>query len=285
MKLFTCLLLTTFTFISGKIYCQDSIDLNLLNPDKLKLQKEETIITEQHGLLQIGSDNNWVSIAVGFEHYLALKSDSTLWAWGDNHVGQLGDGTIVEKTSPVQIGMDNKWISIVAGAAHSLGLKSDGTLWAWGNNCDGQVGCGVTSYRTSPVKIGKGKWLSIAAGSSHTLGLKSNGTLWAWGNNYHGQVGYGTLRKNQTSPVQIGTDNKWMHVSAGSICDHSFGIKSDSTLWSWGDVYYSSILGPVQIGTNSKWISVVGGGSYSKSLGIKSDGTLWIWDGIITWDK
>ncbi len=93
-------------------------------------------------------------IAAGHDHTLWVKANGTLWAWGDNDYGQLGDGTITDRLFPVQIGADNNWVAISAGYFHSLGLKSDGTLWAWGLNNIGQLGDGTTTNRTSPVQIG-----------------------------------------------------------------------------------------------------------------------------------
>jgi len=94
---------------------------------------------------QIGGDWRWVSIEapsyrIQFEHSIGLKSDGTLWAWGDNDYGQLGDGSTTERYLPKKTGTDNKWVSIAAGDGHTLALKSDGSLWAWGMNDDGQIG-------------------------------------------------------------------------------------------------------------------------------------------------
>ncbi|WP_083770243.1 RCC1 domain-containing protein [Citrifermentans bemidjiense] len=121
-------------------------------------------------------------VSAGTRHTIALKSDGTLWSWGYNAFGQLGDGTTVNRYVPVQIGDDNKWISISAGVDFTLALKSDGTLWGWGRNDLGQLGDGTTTFRYSPVQIGNSTdWISIHAGGYHAAALKSDGTLWAWG--------------------------------------------------------------------------------------------------------
>ena len=137
-------------------------------------------------------------IAAGSYHTLAIKSDGTLWAWGYNYSGQLGDGTTSNKTTPVQIGTGTNWSQIAAGGYHTLAIKSDGTLWAWGYNSYGQLGDGASgggNYKTTPVQIGTGtNWSQIAAGGYHTLAIKSDGTLWAWGN-YYGQLGDATAWK------------------------------------------------------------------------------------------
>jgi len=96
--------------------------------------------------------NTYVKIAAGAVHSLALKTDGTLWAWGFNAYGQLGDGTQVDKNIPVLIGSD--YATIAAGSIHTLALKTDGTLWAWGFNGDGELGDGTVVNKFAPVQIG-----------------------------------------------------------------------------------------------------------------------------------
>ncbi len=148
-------------------------------------------------------NRKWISIAAGKSHSLGIESDGTLWAWGGNGVGQLGDNATVEKHTPVLISRD-KWVSVLAKFVHSLALRSDGTLWAWGGNEAGQLGDGTTIERHSPVQIDKdNKWTSAVAGYFHTFALKSDGTLWTWGLNEYGQLGDGTTAERSTL-VQIG---------------------------------------------------------------------------------
>lgn len=95
----------------------------------------------------------WNKISVGGFHTIAIKEDGTLWAWGRNNAGQLGDGTLVEKTSPVQIGIDTDWVEISAGFITNIAKKANGTLWGWGLNSYGQIANGVT-YQNFPLQIG-----------------------------------------------------------------------------------------------------------------------------------
>ena len=200
----------------------------------------------------------------------------TLWAWGYNIAGQLGDGTNIQRASPVQIGTDNKWVSITVEINNSLALKSDGTVWAWGDNMFGQLGNGTNTASNSPVQIGTdNNWISITGGDMHGLGLKSDGTIWAWGYNSWGQLGDGTTSA-RNSPVQIGTDNNWISIVGG---DHSLGLKSNGNLWAWGWNMHGSLgdgtntdrHSPVQIGTDNNWVNIIAG--YSHSIGLKSDRT------------
>jgi alpha-tubulin suppressor-like RCC1 family protein len=237
--------------------------------------------------VRVGTDTNWVAITAGYyRHNLALKSDGTLWAWGDNWDGQLGDGTTADRTTPVRVGTDTNWTAITAGWEYTIALKSDGTLWAWGDNYSGQLGDGTTVNRTTPVRVGTDtNWVAIEAGGVHTVALKSDGTLWAWGDNYFGQLGDGTTI-TRTTPVQIGTDTKWVAISAG--WDDTIALKSDGTLWAWGfndcgqlgDGSTTNRTTPVQIGTDTKWKAIAAGGYHT--IALKSDGTLWAWGG--NWD-
>ena len=238
--------------------------------------------TDSHVPEQVTSvSNKWVSIAAGWDHTIALKSDGTLWAWGWNGDGQLGDGTIIDKHTPTQIGSDDKWVSISAGSTHTIALKSDGTLWAWGWNNHGELGDGTIIDKHTPTQIGSDdKWVSIAAGYSYNIALKSDGTLWAWGWNDDGQLGDGTIIDKHT-PTQIGSDDKWVSIAAGFT--HTIALKSDGTLWAWGYNGYGELGDgttidkhtPTQIGSDDKWVSIAAG--YSHTIALKSDGTLWAW--------
>jgi alpha-tubulin suppressor-like RCC1 family protein len=231
---------------------------------------------------QIGSDDKWISVVTGgYEFTIALKSDGTLWAWGENEGGQLGDGTTNPSYVPKQIGSDHNWVSIAAGSMHTVALKSDGTLWAWGSNASGQLGDGTTNDSYVPKQIGTdNKWVTIAAREYQTLALKSDGTLWAWGDNEGGQLGDGGTTE-QHSPVQIGMDENWVSVAAGYY--HTIALKSDGTLWAWGWNNYGQLgdgttnpsYVPKQIGTEKKWVAIAAGESHTVAL--RSDGKLWAW--------
>jgi len=221
------------------------------------------------------------AICAGYFHTIAIKTDGSLWAWGQNTFGQLGDGTTTDRNSPVQIGTATNWASISAGYYHTIATKTDGTMWAWGYNYEGELGDGTNADKNSPIQIGTAtNWASISAGQNHTIAIKTNGSLWAWGSNQLGQLGDGTnIYKN--SPVQIGTATNWASISAG----HKFtiAIKTDGSLWAWGnnsenqlgDGTTTNKNTPVQIGTATNWASISAG--YFHTIAIKTDASLWAW--------
>jgi YD repeat-containing protein len=150
-------------------------------------------------------------MAAGYYHTVALKNDGTVWAWGYNAQGQLGDGTTTQRTVPVQVmaspgvGLTNVK-AIAAGYKHTVVVKNDGTVWTWGWNSDGQLGDGTTTDRKTPVQVsGLTNVKAVAAGYYHTVALKNDGTVWSWGYNYYGQLGDGTSgdTASKSAPVQV----------------------------------------------------------------------------------
>ncbi len=220
-------------------------------------------------------------VAAGSQHTLALTTDGTVWAWGYNSNGQLGDGTTTQRTIPGLIPGLTNVIAIAAGDSHSVALKSDGTVWCWGNNGQGRLGDGTTVTRKTPVQVsGLSGIAEIAAGSNYTVALKNDGTVWAWGANGQGQLGDNTVSNKQT-PVQVSGLTNAIEITAGR--EHTLALKSDGTVVAWG---YNS---KGQLGNNtlvkSKVPVAVSGltgvahveAGDLHSVALKTDGTVWCW--------
>ena len=209
---------------------------------------------------------------------LQAQKAHSLYGWGLNDRGQLGDGVVL-KYAPHQ--NKSEWKTDDAGSYHTLAIKADGTLWAWGRNYHGQLGDGTWKDSSNPVKLSASNdWAVVAAGGAHSMAIKEDGTLWAWGNNVNGQLGDGTfLDKNV--PVRVGSDTDWVYVTAGG--EYSLGIKEDGTLWAWGNNSHGELgdgtnrnrNAPAQIGSADDWNLVTAGDFHA--LAIKKDGTLWSW--------
>ncbi len=216
--------------------------------------------------------SNVVTIAAGYFHTLVLKSDGTVWAWGFNSYGQLGDGAYcVGSDRPVQVvGLSNV-IAIAAGGNHSLALKSDGTVWAWGENGNGELGIGTNDTNLHPIPVQvtalTTRVTAIGAGDFHNMVLKADGTVWLWGYNYNGQVGDNTTT-DRYSPVRITQFSNVTAISAGALS--SMAQTRSGAVWIWGYPYDKV---PAQVPGLTGVTSMATGFAYS--LALKSDHTLW----------
>ena len=240
--------------------------------------------------IQIGVATDWVKVSARSDHTVALKANGTLWTWGQNAHGQLGDGSLTNRATPMQIGVATDWVDIYASSGNTFAIKSDGTLWAWGSNSVGQLGNGNTTDSKVPVNIpsvvnnipSSSKWVQVSSGPGHTVAIKSDGSLWAWGDNSRGKLGIGTDNGLSNIPVRVGQAFNWAKVAVGLF--HSTAIKSDGSLWTWGENNYGSLgdgtqtnrNAPVLISSNNiNWSNIATGADYN--IATKTDGSLWAW--------
>jgi len=236
---------------------------------------------------QIGALTSWTSISTSGNTYtaIAVQSNNTLWAWGNNGTGQLGLGNLTNYSSPKQIGALTNWNStpgyINTTNSSSFAIKTDGALYAWGENNNGQLGLGNTTRYSSPKQVGSlTNWAWISSGAISANGIKTDGTLWSWGSNGSGQLGLGNIT-GYSSPKQIGALTNWATVNCGYV--NVLALKTDGTIWSWGAngngqlglgnrTAYSS---PMQIGALSTWLNLAGG--IYGGIAVSTSNALWVW--------
>jgi alpha-tubulin suppressor-like RCC1 family protein len=141
-------------------------------------------------------------------HNVGIQTDGTLWTWGNNADGQLGDGTTTNRTLPTQVGTDTDWVYVVAGNNATYAIKQNGTLWAWGGNDKGQLSDGTTTPRLLPAQVLPGTtWNKIYSGHGFIVAQKTDGTLWSCGQGSF--LGFNDSTERH-SLEQINTDTDWM---------------------------------------------------------------------------
>jgi alpha-tubulin suppressor-like RCC1 family protein len=237
----------------------------------------------------------WIHIAAGPNYTCGIREGNTLWCWGANFWGTLGNGQTANANLPQQITRKSAgWTSVTAGEDHGCATRTDGGLWCWGNNFSGQLGNGSTNTLqnlppqqvTSPAADG---WARVAAGDEFTCAVRSDSTLWCWGYNGGGELGIGSFGGNQflpqqvTSPAAGGWASITITASGGSAC----AVRTDTTLWCWGG------NGDGQLGIGSTgnqdqphqvtspaaagWSSADAGAGGDDTCAVRADTTLWCW--------
>jgi alpha-tubulin suppressor-like RCC1 family protein len=246
------------------------------------------IIHRSSPVQTVAGGTGWLQVAAGASTLggstVAIKSNGTLWTWGCNNNGQLGDNTTISTSSPIQtIAGGSNWSKLEynGGFGHAA-IKTDGTLWLWGRNNYGQLGVNDIIHRSSPVQTiaGGNNWANVTHSVSSTVTIKTDGTLWTWGNG--NSIGDNTVIR-KSSPVQtIAGGNNWKQVSTNG--DHTGAIKTDGTLWMWGSNTQGRLGDNTTINSSSPIQTISGGTSWrqvstssSITSAIKNDGTLWTW--------
>jgi alpha-tubulin suppressor-like RCC1 family protein len=239
----------------------------------------------------IAGGTNWKQVAGGFYWFAAIKNDGTLWTWGYNNKGQLGDNSNTARSSPIQTASAGTTWKFVAACQYILAaIKTDGSLWLCGENSYGTLGnnaggLGVSNSSLNQTVSATNDWQLVAIGGTHVAAIKTDGTLWSWGQNNQGALGDNTIT-HRSSPVQtVSGGTNWKQVACGG--NFTSAIKNDGTLWTWGYNLYGMLgdgtggtgtnkSSPIQTiagGTNWKLVS----GTFNGTVAIKTDGTLWNW--------
>jgi len=245
--------------------------------------------------VQVFGMSSVTGAAAGEFHSLGLRSDGSVWAWGDNIEGELGNGS--QSTTgcdcsamPTAVAGITTVTAVAAMEYDSLALRADGTVWGWGEDDEAQLaatppsptGCGCVATPTEIV--GLTGITAIAGGGNHGLALKSDGTVWGWGTDGAGQVGVDpppSGHGNVTTPTQVPGLTGITAVAAGH--DHSLALRSDGTVWAWGDNTYGELGNdtttggstPVEVQDLTHVVALAAGWRHSAAL--RSDGTVWTW--------
>ena len=225
------------------------------------------------GASGITTADYWIlgAIAAGGYHTVALKADGTVWAWGDNQYGAIGDGTQTDRTAPASVSGLTNVVAVAAGRWHTLAVKRDGTVWSWGYNGSGQLGDNSTTMRLTPVPVsGLTDVIAVAAGQTHSLALKKDGTVWRWGD-------------NQLVPVQVTGLSGVSRIAASNSA--SIALRTDGALsgsaWTWGGNTFGQLGDGTTMPRSAPQpiiaeIIAIGAGE-DHMFAIQADGTPWAW--------
>jgi alpha-tubulin suppressor-like RCC1 family protein len=276
--------------VSGKAFLTEYYIIDYYLGDKLfswgqnSLNSQLGINNSDNSLTPVttfAGGSEWRSVSSGHNQAAAIKTNGTLWMWGDNTTGQLGTNEIAKKSTPVTtFAGGNNWKQISVGKYNTAAIKTDGTLWAWGTS----TGLNDNTIRYTQVNTfaGGSDWKQVSSGHNITAAIKTDGTLWVWGQNVYGELGTNTLTQSLTPVTTFAGGSDWKHVtcSANGSYNGVVAIKTDGSLWTWGH-NDNGQLGINNTITKSTPVTTFAGGNNWKSanLGraIKNDGSLWVW--------
>jgi alpha-tubulin suppressor-like RCC1 family protein len=230
-------------------------------------------------------------IAAGEAFSLALTSDGSVWAWGSNDQGQLGDNTTTNSDAPVPVAGLTGVTQIAAGSTFGLALRSDGTVWAWGLNGQGELGNGTTTSSSVPVQVtGLSRVTQIAAGGGFAMAARTQGfvtsltSVWTWGDNLEGQLGDGT-EVSRSTPEQVSglSVPSVLQIVAG--VEFAMVLGSDGSVWAWGADNHGQLGNAAMYAPQTRAVETVGMASgithlsagLDHVLALRSDGTVLAW--------
>lgn len=246
----------------------------------MNIRKTKSVIHLAIGLLLGNAALADTTIVGGESHSVALRADGTVFTWGRNNYGQLGNGSTNNSLVPMAAKNFSGAKSIAVGDNHTLVAKADGTAWSWGYNGYGQLGKGDTTEVNSPVPVLYLSGVStVAAGCNFSLALTNDQTVWSWGSNDSGQLGY--VSNNKSAPIKIPSLDNVVSIVAG--CDSGYALKADGSVWAWGNNSYGQLGDGTK--TNSNVPKLVSGTTGIKAIAagnshvvaLKQDGTLLTW--------
>ena len=281
---------TDWTFVTGghNLTCAIPVDGTLWcwgRGDHGQVGDGGTAIVRQP--VQIGSATTWASVdgsdgdsVYDFDsHVCGIRTDGSLWCWGQNTSGQLGIGTTEDALRPARVGHSRLWAQVSAGNDESCAVRTDGTLWCWGQTF--RHGQGTSSTR--PLRIGLSNgWTRVSVGGAHICAIRQPGTLWCWGANNQGQLGDGTVTAH-LSPERIGSATDWVDVTAADL--NTCGLRSDGTAWCWGygergqvgDGQHESRAVPTAVRGGPETWATAPSIRYLHACALGADSTAWCW--------
>jgi len=234
--------------------------------------------------------SNVASLESGGDFNLVLKDDGTVWTWGNNSFGQLGDGTsgfITSRSFALQVVGLNDIIEVSGGNWHAMALGADGIIYTWGYGSFGQMGDGLSQNRFTPgVVPNLSDIVNIRTGFSHSVALRSDGTVWTWGLNTKKQLGDAALGFKSEVPIQVTGLTNVVQIATGG--DHSLARKEDGTVWAWGYNFFGQIgdstsgfgseaITPVKVDFLTNVIDI--SANLNHSMAVEDNGSVWTWGG------